>query len=45
LKAIREMIIKLSKIINNDPPYWLREGYDDLPPDSVTNFFEINIKR
>ena len=45
LKVVREMIIELSKLIKTTPPYWLREGYDELPPDIVTNFFEIEIEK
>lgn len=45
IKAVRGMILEISKMINQQPPYWLREGFDDLPPDIVTNFFEITIEK
>ncbi|MCK4789844.1 MAG: hypothetical protein KAV87_39255 [Desulfobacteraceae bacterium] len=45
IRTVREMILKLSKMIDEEPPYWLREGYDDLPKDIVTNFFEVNIEK
>jgi len=44
LKTIRNIILALSDMIGNDPPYWLRKGYDDLPSDIVTNFFDIELK-
>lgn len=44
LQVIKEMILELSKLIDHEPPYWLRDGYDNLPTDIVTNFFEIKIK-
>jgi len=43
--AVREMILKLSKMIDEEPPYWLREGYDELPGNIVTNFFEIEVEK
>lgn len=42
--AVREMILKLSKMIGEEPPYWLREGYDALPRDIVTNFFKVEME-
>jgi len=45
LKAVKGMILELSRIIEKEPPYWLREGYDDLPQDIATNFFEIKIEK
>lgn len=45
LLAVREMILMLSKMIDNQPPYWLRKGYDELPEDIVTNFFDVTIER
>jgi len=39
------MILKLSKMIDEEPPYWLREGYDDLPKDIATNFFKVDIEK
>ncbi len=43
--AVREMILELSKMIDEEPPYWLREGYDDLPRDIGLNFFEVIIEK
>jgi len=45
IKTVKEMILEISKMINQEPPYWLREGYDDLSQDIVTNFFEIDIEK
>jgi hypothetical protein len=45
LRTVREMILEISKMINRKPPYWLREGYDELPQDIVTNFFEVDIEK
>lgn len=45
LQAVREMILEISRMINQEPPYWLREGYDDLTQDIVTNFFETDIEK
>ena len=41
--AVREMVLELSKMIDEEPPYWLREGYDGLPKDIVTNFFRVDV--
>lgn len=41
--AVREMILELSKKINEEPPYWLREDIDNLPGNIGLNFFEIII--
>ena len=45
IQAVRDMIQELSRMINKEPPYWLREGYDDLGQDIVTNFFETDIEK
>jgi hypothetical protein len=45
LTAVKEIILALSDMIGRERPYWLRKRYDDLPPDIVTNFFEIEIKK
>ena len=45
IQTVREMILEISRMINQGPPYWLREGYHDLPQNIVTNFFEIDIEK
>lgn len=45
LAAVKKIILALSDMIGRDRPYWLREGYDELPPNVVTNFFEIEIEK
>lgn len=45
LKTIRGMIIEISRLIENDPPHWLRNGYDGLPDDITTNFFDVVVER
>ena len=40
-----KMILEISEMINQEPPYWLRQGYDDLPQDIATNFFETHIEK
>ena len=45
VRSVRLMFIELSKIIKRKPPYWLRDGYDKLPTDITTNFFEIVLER
>jgi hypothetical protein len=45
LKTVSKMIIEISKMINSDPPHWLRKGYDDLPDDITTNFFDVIVER
>lgn len=45
LKSVRDMILMLSEIMGWERPYWLRKGYDNLPQDIVTNFFDIEIKQ
>jgi hypothetical protein len=44
IKSVKEMILNLSKLIDISPPYWLRDGYDDLSEDIVTNFFETKVE-
>lgn len=44
LQTIRMMILELSKMTQREPPYWLRKGYNKLPADIITNFFEIEIE-
>lgn len=43
--AVREMILELSKKIDEEPPYWLREDIDNLPGNIGLNFFEIVIEK
>jgi hypothetical protein len=45
IQTVREMILEISRMIDQGPPYWLREGYHDLPQNIVTNFFEIDIEK
>jgi hypothetical protein len=45
IKTAMKMILEISKMINQEPPYWLRQGYDDLPQDIATNFFETHIEK
>ena len=45
LGTVKKLISTLSKLIDRDPPYWLREGYDELPQGIVTNFFDVGVER
>ena len=45
IKTIKSMILNLSKLLNLEIPHWLREGYNDLPPEVVTNFFKIHSEK
>ena len=44
LQTIKKMILELSRMTQREPPFWLRKGYDKLPADIITNFFEIGIE-
>ena len=45
LEIIKLMFLELAKIININPPYWLRKGYDNLPEEIIMNFFSIDIEK
>lgn len=45
LNTVKEIILALSDMIGRKRPYWLRKRYDELPPDIVTNFFEIESEK
>lgn len=44
LKTVKAMILELSKMTRNEPPYWLREDFDNLPTNIVTNYFKTEIE-
>ena len=39
--TIRKLFIAFAELIDASPPYWLRDGYDDLDISLRSNFFEI----
>ena len=45
LITVKKMVIEIARLINIDPPHWLRKGYDDLPDDITTNFFDVIVER
>jgi len=44
IDTVKGIILQMAAMINQKSPHWLREGYEDLPQDIVTNFFDITLE-